>query len=77
MNEWRKISIRTHKKAFCPKCRADIGNPDLWRSFPEEIFHLKKILRLEKIKFNFLKNRVKRLEKKMGIIDQINNDNSE
>ena len=47
--------MRSHKKPLCPKCRVDIGEPNLWRSFPEEILHLKKALRLEKIKVNFLK----------------------
>ena len=55
MNDWRNSSIRSHKKPLCPKCREDIGEPNLWRSFPEEILHLKKALRLEKIKVNFLK----------------------
>ena len=66
------------RKNLCPKCRADIGTPNLWRSFPEEILHLKKALRLEKIKVNFLKKRINRLEKKnVGMIDQLNNDDSE
>ena len=61
MNEWRNMSMRSNKKPVCPKCRKDIGEPNLWRSLPEEILHLKKALRLEKIKVNFLKKRIKRL----------------
>ena len=55
LNEWRNTSMRSHKKPPCPKCRADIGEFYLARFFPEVILHLKKALRLEKIKVNFLK----------------------
>ena len=69
--------MRSHRKPLCPKCRADIGKPNLWRSFPKKILHLKKALRLEKIKFNFLKKRIKRLEKKNGMTDQVYSGDSE
>ena len=45
--------MRSNKKPLCPKCRVDIGEPNLWRSLPEEILHLKKALRLESwVEFN-------------------------
>ena len=41
----------------------EIGEPSSWRGLEEELRYLRKKIRAEKLKANFMKKRMKRIEK--------------
>ena len=47
-----------------------MGKSGCWRSVNEELENLDKTLRTEKIKFNFLRNRINRLNQKREILEK-------
>ena len=47
-----------------------MGESGCWRSVYEELENLDKTLRTEKIKFNFLRNRINRLNQKREILEK-------
>ena len=65
--DWKESSIARNQEPLCPTCQAELGAPESWKNIQHEIFNLKKALRKEKIKVNFLRNRLKRLKKEKAV----------
>lgn len=47
-----------------------IGEPSSWRGLEDELRYLRKTIRAEKLKANFMKKRMKRLERDNQMLDQ-------
>ena len=47
-----------------------MGESGCWRSVYDELKKLDKTLRMEKIKFNFIRNRINRLNQKRKILEK-------
>ena len=48
----------------------EIGEPSSWRELEDELRYLRKTIRAEKLKANFMKKRMKRLERDNQMLDQ-------
>ena len=48
----------------------EIGEPSSWRELEDELRYLRKAIRAEKLKANFMKKRMKRLERDNQMIGQ-------